>query len=727
MVSEKEVLRLVRSKTYRQMRTEELAQRLSVKGPELADLLALLEDLERQGQLVRVKKQHWVNPDRAGLVTGRLQCNPRGFGFLVPLSGRHQDVYVAEEDMAEAMHDDLAVVEVHRKKPRRGGRRLGVSSPKPSRKGLGPSGRVIKVLEHRNRHVIGAFVPGRKFGRVAPDNPRLFRDIYVAREDWMGAAADDQVLVEVTAWPSLRRNPEGEIREVLGKVGAPGMDVLSVILEFGLPRSFPDEVLRAAERLPEITPQQRAARRDFREHCTVTIDPEDAKDFDDALSFYRDPASGRRVVLVHVSDMSFFVPPEGVLDLEARKRGTSVYLANEVVPMLPPEQSKDQLSLVAGKDRAAKTVIMHFDDAGEMVDYAICHSLVNVDRRMTYTEVQEVLEAGEAEEPATAAAAEVLSEPLWRLLVDLDELAGQLRRRRREIGSVDLDVPEYSVSVDGEGRVVGVSQIIRDRSHGLVEEFMLSANRAVAHFMSENKLPALYRIHEPPLEEDLEEFAGFIYTVLGRKVDPLDRKQLQDLLTGVTGTHLAGAVNMELLRAMQRAVYSPHLGPHFALHFDRYCHFTSPVRRYPDLVVHQILDQFLRERRGAGSLRREWKDKLSAVAGHCNETQERADQAEREIVKIKLLRYLEDHRAEVFDAVVTGVQDYGLFVRLEDYAVEGLIKVQDIKDDFYRLDEKKKALVGTRTAREFRLGQTVRVLIGKIDMARRQLDLVLYE
>ncbi len=719
MVSEREVLGLVNSKTYRQMRTEELAQRLSVKDAEMSDFLALLEELERRGRLVRVKKQHWVNPDRAGLVAGRLQCNSRGFGFVLPLAEGEQDVYVAEEDMRDAMHGDLVVVEVHRKKPRRSGRR--------GRKALGPSGWVIKVIEHRNRHVIGTFAPGRKFGRVVPGNPRLFRDIYVAREDWMGAVAGDQVLVELTAWPSLHRNPEGEITEVVGKAGAPGTDVQLVILEFGLPRQFPQEVLRAAEGLPDTPPAEEVAgRRDLREYPTITVDPEDAKDYDDALSFYRDAATGRRVVMVHISDMSFSVPPQGVLDAEARKRGTSVYLANAVVPMLPPEQSRDELSLVEGKDRLAKTVIMQFDDAAEMGDYTICHSVVSVDRRMTYTEVQEVLEGSEAEAPATAAAAEKLPEDLLQLLVDLDALAGQLRRRRQEIGSVDLDVPEYRVSIDVSGQVVGVSQIVRDRSHGLVEEFMLSANRAVAHFMRKNKLPALYRIHEPPQKEDLAEFADFIRVVLEREVDPLDRKQLQDLLAEVTGTHLAEAVNMQLLRAMQRAVYSPNLKPHFALHFDRYCHFTSPVRRYPDLVVHQILDRFLKEKHGAGRLRAEWRDGLPGIAGHCNEMQERADEAEREIVKIKLLRYLQDHRDEVFEGVVTGVQEYGLFVRLQDYSVEGLVKVQDIRDDFYRFDERKKALVGTRKGREFRLGQTLKVTISEIDMARRQLDLRLH-
>ena len=718
---EEELLKHVRSKKYQPATVDELATRLSVAETDRAEFAALLEEMQRQGMIVRVKKQ-WVDPVSAGLIVGRLQCNPRGFGFLVPAAeGEGEDVYVAEEDMGEGMDDDLVVVEMHRRaKQGRRGRKLG------------PAGRVIKVLEHRNRELVGTFRPGQKFGRVVPDNPRLFRDVYVAREDSAGAVEDDLVVVELTTWPSLRRNPEGVVRRVLGKAGDPAVDVQSVILEFGLPREFPAEVVRAAEQITAALPQAEIAhRRDLRQYTTVTVDPEDAKDFDDALSFYRDPKTDRPVVLVHIADISHYIAPDSALDLEARDRGNSVYLANEVVPMFPHQLSKQVMSLVEGEDRAAKTAILTFDEQGEISDYQVCHSVIRVDRRMSYTEVQKLLDALDADEfgagIAVGMAAETVPQDVLELVKDLDALAGKLRRRRQEVGSIDLDMPDYDVNIDEHGRVVGVTEIVRDRSHGLVEEFMLSANRAVADFMVKKKLPALYRIHEAPQDEDRAAFEEFISTIMGKRVDAADRKALQALLAEVAGTHLSDAVNMQLLRSMQRALYAPSVSPHYALHFDRYCHFTSPVRRYPDLLVHHVLDSHLLKRTPAGQLRAEWRRKLSGIAKHCNEMQGRADEAEREIIKIKLLRYLQEHADEVFEAVVTGVMEYGVFLRLEDYAVEGLVKVQDIKDDFYRYDEKRGALVGTRTKRTFELGQPQKVTVAHIDMAQRRLDLLLQD
>jgi len=711
MVDRQRILDLVRSRKYRSMTTEELARRLRLADEEVPELLAMLEKLQLEGHVVCVKKTHWVNPQKAGMVVGRLQCNPRGFGFVIPVPEDTADVYVNEEDMGEALHNDLVVVELHKHRPR-------------GRRGAGPAGRIVKVLVHENERVIGTFMPGRRFGWVAADDPRLFRDIYVARGDEGGAGKGDKVLAKITAWPSLHRNPEGEIVRVLGKEGAPGVDVLSVIFQFGLPHEFSSAALKAAQRLKgKPSEEQKRRRRDYTARPTVTIDPEDAKDYDDALSLYRDPKTGHRIVLVHIADVSHYVPPGSALDVAARERGCSVYLANDVVPMLPQQQSREVLSLVEGEERPAKTVALEYDDSARLVGYSVCHSVVRVDRRMTYKEVKQVLDA--ADHPDDALAAPVLQklpEDVVDLLLDLDELARQLRSRRQDTGSVDLDLPEYDVRVNETGEVISVSQIVRDRSHSLVEELMLAANCAVADFMKQNRLPALYRVHDEPEEEDLAEFVEFVQTVIQRKINPLDRKQLQHLLADVAATPLREAVNMQLLRSMKRAEYSTVSRPHFALHFDNYCHFTSPVRRYPDLLIHQVLDEFMLGKQKPPSLRARWQNDLPAIATHCNETQQRADEAEREIVKIKLLRFLEGHKDEVFDAVITGVEEFGLFVQLQRYSVEGLIRVKDLKDDFYRLDTKRRALVGSRKGKIYRLGQALQVVLDKIDMARREAD-----
>jgi len=715
MVLKDRALDVLRRSKHPYLAEQEMASRLSVPSDRQVELQQALEQLQLEGRALRLKGR-WVDPARTNIVVGHLQCKPEGFGFLLPLGEFPEDVYVDEESMGEALHGDLVAVQLIQHRAGAPGRR---------RRRIGPRGRVLKVIVHRNRDVVGTYMAGKKVGRIVPDDVRLFRDIYVAGKDNLGAQDGDKVVVRITAWPTLHRNPEGEIVRVLGKEHEAGVDVLSVIYQFGLPPEFPAQVLAEAARLEKGPPPDLIEERvDFRDKLTVTIDPEDAKDYDDALSFYR-KRDGRRVVLVHIADVSRFVRPESVLDMEARQRGLSVYLASDVVPMFPERQSRETFSLTEGRDRPAKTVVLEFDNEARVVRQSLRHSLVRVDRRMTYTEVRQVLDAAEVEDTGLLGETQKLRPEMLEMLLELDALAGELKRRRSETGSVDLDVREFDVRVGEKGEVISVAQVVRDRSHSLVEEFMLSANQAVARLLRSKKLPGLYRVHDAPEETDLDEFAEFVRRIVGKRIDPLDRKQLQALLADVSGTPVSEAVNMQLLRAMKRAQYSPSRGPHFALHFDNYCHFTSPVRRYPDLAVHQILDQFFAQGMQAGAIRESWKKKLPAIALRCNEAEQRANEAEREIVKVKLLRFLESRRHEVFDALITGVQEYGLFVQLQDYSIEGLVAVSDMKDDFYRLDKRGKTLKGVRTGKTYRLGGTLAVAVKKIDMARRQVDFVI--
>jgi len=714
------ILRFVGARRYRPMTSEQIAEHLSVGKDALQQFVETLHELQLEGSLVETRERRWADPEREEMTIGRLHCNPEGFGFVIP-AGEGEDVYVAQKDMSDALHNDVVVVQ--REQPKR----------RWSRRPLGPAGRVVRVLKRANEEVIGTFKPGRKWSCVMPDDPRLCREVQIPPGKEGGAGQDDKVLVHLTKWPEPGQpgsSPEGDIVRVLGKDGAPGVDVESIILEFGLPHEFSERALKQAEAVPLDPPdKEKQKRRDLRRYPTAAIDPEDAWDRDDALSMYVDRHTGNRVVLVHIADVSRVVHPDSALDEEARERGCSVYLVSDFVPMLPRQLTQQVLSFTEDKDRLAKTVILEFDADAERVNYSICHSVVRTDVATTYREVRELLEAAESEDE-TAAASVMAKWPqeVAEMTIGMDELAQQLRRRRRRIGSVDLDVPEYDVRVAEDGRVSAVSQIERDRSHSLVEEFMLAANCAVAEFLKAHKLPGLYRTHEKPDEEHLQAFREFIQNVLSKDVDPFDRSQLQDLLAQVAGTKLAEAVNMELLRCMKRALYGPKVAPHFALHFDTYSHFTSPIRRYPDLVVHQILDQYLAGKLKSSNVRARWESILPAIADSANQSERRADEAEREIVKIKLLRFLSERSGpagEVFDAVITGVQEYGFFAQLQRYSVEGLVKVASLKDDLYHFDEGKRALTGKKTGRTFRLGQAVQVTIDDMDLRRRQMDLKL--
>ena len=705
--------------------TKELAARLGLPKGGSAALRGVLEELQLEGRIVEAGDGRWADPKAAGMVVGRLSCHPRGFGFVAPVTGEGEDVYVAPRGMADAVHGDTVLLEC---RPPRGGRR-GRRGGAP----LGPSGRVVQVLRRANQRLTGSFSPGRRAGLVRPDNPSLTNKVIIPRGREAGAKKGEKVAVNITKWPD---GPAGElvgsVTQVLGRDGDPGVDEQTVIVQFNLPQEFPAEALREGQALPEgPSEEDKRDRRDFRGRLTITIDPATARDRDDGLSIYRDPRTGARVVLVHIADVSHHVPPGGPLDEEARRRALSVYLVSDFIPMLPKRPTQQVLSLAEGRDRLAKTVVLEFDDEAGLIGSSIHRSVVHTDRVMTYAEVAAILEAADSdEETASARQMAKWSPPVWDAVTELDRLARQLRARRRDRGSVDLDVPEYDVRVDEEGRVTAVSQIERDRSHDLVEEFMLSANCVVAAYLRERKLPGIYRTHEEPDEEDLAAFAEFVLTVMEKEIDTADRGQLQDLVAEVSGTNLSEAVSMELLRCMKRALYQPAPGLHFALNYEVYCHFTSPIRRYADLVVHQILDQHFAGELKAARLRSAWGPFLPAVAKHCSQAERRADDAEREIVKIKLLRFLQEHggrQGEVFDAVITGVQEYGAFAQLVAYSVEGLIKVAGLKGDFYRYHERRRALVGSRTGRTLSLGQRVQVVIENIDLPRRQMDLALVE
>lgn len=713
MVEASDIIRLLRSKRYRPMNAGELAQHFGIPEEEREAFQRLLRSLELQGDIVQIKQRQYAIPSKVNLMVGTLKCSPRGYGFVVPLRNGGRDIYVGEEDMGEAMHGDIVAVRLPgattTRTPARG-RRWG-----RRRRGFA-SGQIVNVVEHVNETIIGTFEKTARLCYVVPDNPCLFRDIYVADADSRGAEVGQKVIVRVTQWPSRHLAPEGEVVEVLGQDGDPAVDVLSVVYQFQLPHKFWPETEREANRIPQSIPQEEYQRRlDLRGEMTITIDPEDAKDFDDAVSIRKDPR-GHWHLGVHVADVSYYVRPGSALDEDAKRRGASVYFPGQVIPMLPTPLSEGVCSLKEGEDRLAKTVLLEYSPNGALVSSQIRHSIICVDKRLTYKEADCILAGDEAV---------IRNHPpeITEMLSLMAELAKILLDRRLAKGALELDLPEVALRLDEDGRVKSVYKVERDLPHEIIEEFMLAANETVARFMHQNKLPYFSRVHPEPDEEELWDFAEFVNGLEGIKVNPFKKGDLQKLLDKVRGRPESYTVNLALLRSLKRAQYSGTWGPHYGLAMDHYTHFTSPIRRYPDLIAHRVLDEYLSDGRRASEIWSRWEENLVTWAEHCSMTERRAEDAEREITKLKLLRHLDERRGEVMEGVITGVEEFGLFVQLKEFLLDGLIHIRNLADDFYKLDRKRLALVG-RSGRLYRIGDEIRVKIERIDFLKREIDFI---
>ncbi|MCC6324588.1 MAG: ribonuclease R [Candidatus Brocadia sp.] len=707
MINSIDILRFVRSKKYRPMTAAELADYFEIDDVEYRRFCDLLHDMEFSGEIVKIKQKQYADPEAVHLTVGTLECNPRGFGFVIPVrEGGGEDIYISEADMGSAMHGDLVVVRLSAK-PK--------SHQRRREKGKSASGQVVNILKRVNELVVGTFEKTKQLRFVAPDDPRLSRDIYVAEDVSHGAQSGDKVLVRITEWPSRHLNPEGEITEVLGKEGDPRVDLLSIIYQFRLPHTFGQRVLKEAKNVSRaVSEKDIQDRLDLRTSLIITIDPDDAKDFDDAVSLEKD-TNGDWHLGVHVADVSYYVKPDTAIDKDARHRGTSIYLPGEVIPMLPEILSNNICSLREGEDRLTKSVFMTLDRKGFLVRAEIRLSVINVTKRLTYNQATAILK-DQRDVPVSDEAAEMLR--------DMAQLAEALFKNRLGRGALELDLPEISVKLDENGYIRDVEKVERDISHKLIEEFMLLANESVATFMFEKKMPLLCRIHPEPEEDDMREFAEFVRGLKHTRIDPFKSSHLQSLLDKVRGRPEAYTVNLVLLKSMKQAVYAAGEGRHFALALDHYTHFTSPIRRYPDLLVHRLLDQYFSRELSSPSVRDAWMTCLPEWAGHCSMTERRADEVEREITKLKLLRFLEHEVGKIFEGVITGVQEFGFFVQLNKYLLEGLVHIRTLSDDIYQVDKKTMALVGARSRKMYRIGEVVRVKIYKIDFLKREIDFI---
>ncbi|SHM27579.1 RNAse R [Caldanaerovirga acetigignens] len=673
---------------------------LDIKEADL--LLKTLQSMEKEGLVVKNRKDRYGLPERMNLVVGHLEGNPKGYAFLIPDNPEMEDIYIGLENLNGAVHGDRVIV-----------RPLF----KPSEGRL--EGEVVRILKRASTRIVGTIECGKQFAFVTPDDKRFYFDVFVPKSDTAGAKSGQKVVVSITRWPEGRRNPEGRVTEILGYEDEPGIDVLAVIKKYNLPMEFPEKVLRQAEQISEeITDEELKGRLDLRSEKIVTIDGEDAKDLDDAVSIKK-IAGGYRLG-VHIADVSYYVEEDTPLDKEARKRGCSVYLVDRVIPMLPPKLSNGICSLNPKVPRLTMSVIIDFDESARVKSYQITPSVIRTCERMTYTAVNKILEENDEE---TIKRYEYLLED-FKLM---EELAAKLNRKRFERGSLDFNFEEAKVILDENGRPVEIRKEKRRTGERIIEEFMLAANEVIAEHIYWLKVPFVYRVHEIPDMEKMYALQEFLhnlgYSIKGIK--NIKPKALQQILEAVKGKPEERVVNTVLLRSLKRARYSEENLGHFGLASHYYTHFTSPIRRYPDLVIHRILREQLEGKLDEG--RMEYLNEvLGRIAKHSSERERIAEEAERETVELKMAEYMAGKIGEVFTGIISSVTPFGFFVELEN-TVEGLVHVSTLEDDFYRFDEKSITLRGERTKKVFKIGDRVKVRVARVNKNERQIDFIFEE
>ncbi len=664
--------------------------------------VVMLEDLElpKKSALKKAKKktERKVHRSSNEIYTGKLVTNRKGFGF-VEVEGLEQDIFISHNMLNGAFHKDTVNVEVLRGNGRK------------------PEGRVVKILERGIKEVIGTYREQRGFGFVVPDNQKIADDIHIPKKESHGATDGQKVVATITHYGDNAHRPSGEIIEVIGNTGDPGVDISAIVRGYELPTTFSEAVIKLSEEIPEkVKAKEIKGRKDLRNVKMVTIDGEDTKDLDDAVSLETD---NRDYILgVHIADVSHYVKEEDDLDKEALERGNSVYLADRVIPMLPERLSNGICSLNAGEDRLAMSCIMRIGRNGVIKEYEICESVIHVDRRMTYTAVAGILDGDEA----------LIKEykPLVGMFRKMNTLANILKRMRTKRGSIDFDLPESKILLDKNGNVTDIKAYERNAATGMIEQFMLSANETVAAHMHEQGYPFLYRIHETPdadrIEDLLTLLAGFGYHAKG-KAEKIKPKEIQMMLAGIEGRPEEDMIRTLALRCMKQARYDVDCVGHFGLAATEYTHFTSPIRRYSDLQIHRILKEEMHGKLGAKRISH-YEKLLPKVAKQCSDRERRAVDAERDTDKLMMALYMENHIGEAFEGQISGVTGWGMYVALPN-TVEGMVPISKIPGDDFDYSEKEYALVGRYTKRRFRLGEHVHITVADVDTVLRTIDFAL--
>lgn len=696
------ILAFMNREAYKPLSAEDLAEAMRLSGPVLNDFWRILGELEGETAIIKTRVGKYGVPERLNLVVGRLELSRKGFGFVLDDIPGRPDIYVSSSHLAGAMHHDKVVVRLQ-------GQALT---------GKRQEGEIIRIVERAVQHVVGRFEGGPNYGFVTPDDPALGQDVFIPREGFNGAETGHKVVVEITKWPEKKRSAEGRIREILGICGEPGVDILAIIKSHHLSIDFPPKVSAEARNIPErITPSELEGRRDLRDIRIMTIDGDDSKDLDDAVTLVRQ-TNGDYTLGVHIADVSYYVREKSALDQEALARGTSVYLVDRVLPMLPERLSNGICSLNAGVDRLALSIDMTISPKGIVRDYEIYPSVIRVGQRFTYGIVRRILVDEDPE-------LRQQYEEWLPMLEEMADLCHILKRRRFRRGAIDFDFPEYKVKLDGEGKPVEIVRRERTLSESIIEEFMLVANETVAEHMEKQKLPFVYRIHEQPDREKMAKLNELLsmFDLKLPLVEDVKPGLLQRVLEKISGKPEEKIISTVMLRSLKQARYEAENHGHFGLAAPYYTHFTSPIRRYPDLMVHRLLHEAIAKKLTIDR-QDHYRRILPEITAQASLREREAADAERETVQLKSMEYMAQFEGQEFEGIISGVTSFGLFVELGN-GTEGLIHVSTMDDDYYHFLEDRYILLGERTGIMYQLGDTVQVRLVQVNLQERSMDFVL--
>ena len=704
MINEDQIQQLLthfRDRAEKPLSVTEIEEALSIEGSDtFKELVKTLNEMENRGLVVRTRSNRYGLPEKMNLVRGRVQGHAKGFAFIIPEVEGQDDVYVNSGDLGSAMNGDIVLVRLNQKAS-----------------GTRPEGQVIRIIERGTTEIVGTYSDQTSYGFVVADDKRIANDIFIPKESKKGAVDGHKVVVKITKYPEGRMSAEGEVVKVLGHKNDPGMDIISIIYKHGIQIEFPEDVLAQANSVPDqIDPNDLKDRRDLREETIVTIDGADAKDLDDAVNVKR-LENGNYLLGVHIADVTNYVTEGSPIDKEAADRATSVYLVDRVIPMIPHRLSNGICSLNPQVDRLTLSCEMEITSDGQVVKHEIFQSVINTTERMTYADVNKILVDQDEETRSKY-------ESLVPFFEEMEELAAILRKKRFDRGAIDFDFKEAKVLVDEEGKATDVVLRTRSVAEKLIEEFMLAANETVAEHFHWLKLPFVYRIHEDPNPDKLNKFLEFItnfgYVVRGN-ANTVHPRALQKLLEEVRGEPEETVISTVMLRSMQQAKYDTNSLGHFGLSTDFYTHFTSPIRRYPDLLVHRLIRTYLIKGKTDENTQARMNEILPDLTRHSSERERRAVEAERDTDSIKKAQYMEDKIGETFMGMISGVTNFGLFVELEN-TIEGLVHVSYLTDDYYRYDEKHYAMIGERTGQVFRIGDEIEVRVVSVNVDEASVD-----